>query len=85
MQYLKFNLINKHGVSDQRGEVLITASEIESVRSLIHTDHIVSHHEIGSIITTKTGDKHHVSQHTNEIAEMLRLADEREEGWVTTR
>lgn len=84
MQYLKFNLINKHGVSDQRGEVLITASEIESVRSFIHTDHILSHHEVGAIITTKTGDKHHVSQHTTEIAEMLRIAAEREEGWVTT-
>ena len=85
MQYLKFNLINKHGVSDQRGEVLISASEIESARAFIHTDHVLSHHEIGSIITTKTGDKHHVSQHTNEIADMLRTAAEREEGWVSAR
>jgi hypothetical protein len=85
MQFLKFNLINKHGVSDQRGEVVINASEIESVRSYIHSDHILSHHEVGSIITTKTGDKHHVSQHTDEIAEMLRLAVEGEEGWVTIR
>jgi len=85
MQFLKFNLINKHGVSDHRGEVLITASEIESVRSYIHTDHILSHHEVGSIITTKTGDKHYVSQHTDEIAEMLRIVAEHEEGWVTVR
>lgn len=85
MQYVKFNLINKHGVSAQRGEVVINASEVESVRSFIHTDHILSHHEVGSIITTKTGDKHHVSQHTDEIAEMLRLAVEGEESWVTIR
>lgn len=85
MQFLKFNLINKHGVSDHRGEVLIAPAEIESVRSFIHTDHILSHHEVGAIITTKTGDKHHVSQHADEIAEMLRMADEREEGWVITR
>ncbi|MEB3070612.1 hypothetical protein [[Mycobacterium] vasticus] len=83
VQYLRFNLINKHGVSDQRGEVLIAPSEIESARSFIHTDHILSHHEIGAIITTKTGDKHYVSQHTNEIAEMLRMADDRERGWIS--
>lgn len=85
MEFLKFNLINKHGVADRHGEVLISASQIESVRSFIHTDHVLSHHEIGAIITTKTGDKHQVSQHTNEIAEMLRIAAEREEGWVTAR
>ncbi|MEB3035083.1 hypothetical protein [[Mycobacterium] nativiensis] len=82
---MKFNLINKHGVSNHRGEVLINPSEIESVCSFIHTDHILSHHEVGAIITTKTGDKHHVSQHTNEIADMLRLAGERAEDWVGTR
>lgn len=85
MEFLKFNLINKHGVSDRHGEVLIAASQIESARSYIHTDHVLSHHEIGAIITTKTGDKHQVSQHPNEIAEMLRIAAEREEGWVTAR
>lgn len=73
MRFLKFNLINKHGVSDHRGEVLIAASEIESVRSFIHSDHILSHHEVGSIVTTKTGDKHHVSQHADEISRMLQI------------
>ncbi|MBS9535053.1 hypothetical protein KIH27_15800 [Mycobacterium sp. M1] len=58
-------------MSDHRGEVLIAASEIESVRSFMHTDHILSHHEVGSIVTTKTGDKHHVSQHTDEINNQL--------------
>lgn len=73
MQFLRLNQINKHGVSDHRGEVLIIPSQIESVRSFIHTDHILSHHEVGSIITTKTGDRHHVSQHTDEIADMLQV------------
>lgn len=85
MQYLKFNLIDKHGVSDQRGHVLIAVSEIESVRTYMHTDHLLSHHEVGSIITMKTGDKHQVSQHTDEITELLRIAAEREEGWVNVR
>ena len=77
MQHLRFNLINKHGVSNHQGEVLIIPSEIESVRSFIHTDHVYSHTEVGSIVTMKTGDKHHVSQHTTTIAEMLQLLDER--------
>lgn len=76
MRFLKFNLINKHGVSDHRGEVLIAASEIESVRSFIHTDHILSHHEVGSVVTTKTGDKHYVSQHTDEINSQLQAIGE---------
>ncbi|HEX7322942.1 MAG TPA: hypothetical protein VF299_08415 [Mycobacterium sp.] len=82
MRFLRLNQINKHGVSDHHGEVLIIPSQIESVRSFIHTDHILAHHEVGSIITTKTGDKHHVSQHTDEIAEMLQvLAADDEEDW----
>ncbi|MEB3065290.1 hypothetical protein [[Mycobacterium] zoologicum] len=85
MQFLKLNLINKHGVSDRHGEVLIATSEIESVRSFIHADHMLSHHEVGSIITTKTGDKHHVSQHTNEIADLLRSAADHEQDWVAIR
>lgn len=76
MKFLRFNLINKHGVSDHQGEVLIRPLEIESIRSFIHTDHIHSHHEIGAVVTMKTGDKHHVSQHTNKIAEMLQVIDE---------
>ena len=82
MQYLKFNLINKHGVSDHRGEVFIAPSEIESVRSFIHTDHILSHHEVGAIITTKTGDKHYVSQHTDEINNLLQAIGEYDDRFV---
>lgn len=78
MQFLRFKLIDKHGVSDHQGEVLIRPFEIESIRSFIHTDHIYSRHEVGAVVTMKTGDKHHVSQHTNKIAEMLRLIDELE-------
>lgn len=78
MKFLRFNLINKHGVSDHQGEVLIIPSEIESVRSFIHTDHVYSHTEVGATVTMKTGDKHHVSQHITTIAEMLQLIDERE-------
>lgn len=85
MQFLRFNLINKHGVSDHRGEVLIRPGQIESIRSFVHADRILSHHEVGSIVTTKTGDKHYVSQHTDEIAEMLRVVAEREEDWVGPR
>lgn len=68
--FLRLNLIDKHGVSVHRGVVLVVPSQIESVRSFIHTD-LRSHHEIGSTVTMKTGDKHHVSQHTDEIVEML--------------
>ena len=76
MRFLRFNLINKHGVSDHRGEVLIASSEIESVRSFIHSDHLLSHHEVGSVVTTRTGDKHYVSQHTDEINNLLQAIGE---------
>jgi hypothetical protein len=85
MQFLKLNLINKHGVSEHQGEVLIAPSQIESIRSFIHTEHIHTHHEVGSIVTTKTGDKHYVSQHVDEFMEMLQLISEREESSVNPR
>lgn len=69
--FLRLNLIDKHGVSDHRGVVLVVPSQIESIRSFIHTDHLRSHHEVGSTVAMKTGDKHHVSQHTDEIVDML--------------
>ena len=81
MEFLRLNQINKHGVSDHRGEVLIAPAELESVRSFIHSDHLLSHHEVGSIVTMKTGDKHYVSQHTAEIAELLQALSDREEVW----
>lgn len=84
MQFVSLSLINKHGVSNQQGQVLIVPEQIESVRSFIHSDHILSHHEVGSIVTTKTGDKHYVSEHTDEVAEMLRLAADRADGFAHT-
>lgn len=71
MPFLKFNLIDRRGASKHQGEVLIIPSEIESIRSFIHTDHRLSHHEIGSVMTMKTGDRHYVSQHIAEVADML--------------
>jgi putative aminopeptidase FrvX len=80
MQFLRCNLINKHGSSNHQGEVLIVPSEIESIRSFIHTDHVYSHHEIGSIVTMKTGDKHYVSQHIDSIGGMLQAIAESDGG-----
>jgi hypothetical protein len=82
MQFVRCNLINKHGSSSHQGEVLIVPTEIESIRSFVHTDHIYAHHEIGSIVTMKTGDKHYVSQHVDGIAEMLQVVEESNDGVI---
>jgi hypothetical protein len=82
MEFLKLDLINKHGVSNGQGQVLIVASQIESIRSFIRAEHVYSHNEVGSIVTTKTGDKHYVSQHVDKVVEMLQLIADRAESSV---
>lgn len=78
MEFLEFNLVNKHGVASNQGTVLVNPSQIESIRTLLHTDHIYAHHEVGSVVTMKTGDKHHVAQHVTEIVQLLQQAGERD-------